>query len=79
MLRFEFVSVLAESNILFKTNSLQTVEVKGVNKLNNTITRHYMLFLFICQFMLLILSKDKTISHLGLSELLVILSSLTLT
>ena len=65
--------------MLFKNNGLQTVEVKGVNKLNNTITRHHMLFLFIRQFMLLILSKDKTISHLGLGELLVIMSSLTLT
>ena len=44
LLRFEFVSVLTETDMLFKTNGLQTLEVKEVNKLNDTIAQHHMLF-----------------------------------
>ena len=45
LLRFEFVSILAESDLLFKTNGRQTPEVKEVNKLNNTIAQHHRLFI----------------------------------
>ena len=44
LLRFEFVSVLAESSLLFKTNGRQTPEVKEFNKLNDTVPQHHMLF-----------------------------------
>ena len=75
LLRFEFVSVLAENGLLFKTNDPQTLEVEEVNKLNYTIAKHYMLFfIIILQFMLVILSKDQTVSRLGLSELHVVIS-----
>ena len=75
LLRFEFVSVLAESDILFKTNSLQPLVVNEVNKLDDTIAQHHTLFFIILrQFMLVILSTDLTISRLGLSDLLVVMS-----
>ena len=61
--------------MLFKTNGLQTLEVKEVKKLNNPIAQHHILFTkIICSFMLLILSKEQTLSRLGLSALLVITS-----
>ena len=44
LLPFEFVSVLTESDMLFKTNGLQTLEVNDVNKLNDAIAQHHMLF-----------------------------------
>ena len=44
LLRFEFVSVLTESDMLVKTNGQQPLEVKKVNKLNDTIAQHHMLF-----------------------------------
>ena len=44
LLPFEFVSVLTESDMLFKTNGLQTLEVKDVNKLNDAIAQHHMFF-----------------------------------
>ena len=72
VLRFEFASTLAQSDLLFKTNCWQTLVVKENNKLNDTIAQLHMFI--IRQFMLLFLSKDQTISHLGLSELLVIMS-----
>ena len=62
LLRFNFVSVLVESGLLFKTNGPQTLEVKEVNKLNDTIAQHHMLFFIIIRHgMLVILSKDQTI------------------
>ena len=45
VLRFEFVSVLVDSRLLFNTNDTQTLEVKGDNKLNNTIALHHILFI----------------------------------
>ena len=42
LLRFEFVSLLAESSLLFKTNGRQTLEVKDDNKLNDAIAQHHM-------------------------------------
>ena len=47
LLRFVFVSVIAESDLLFKTNGRQTLEVKEVKKLNDTIAQHHMLFTII--------------------------------
>ena len=49
--------------------------MKEVNKLDDTITQyHTLFFIIIRQFMLVILSTDLTISRLGLSELLVVMS-----
>ena len=45
LLRFEFVSIIAESGLLFKTNGQQTLDVKEVKKLNYTIAKHHMLFI----------------------------------
>ena len=44
LLRFEFVSVLTESDMFIKTNGRQTLEVKEVNKLNDPIAQHHILF-----------------------------------
>ena len=60
--------------MLFKTTGRQPLDVKEANKLNDTIAQHHMVLIIIHQFMLLILSKDHTISRLGISELLVIAS-----
>ena len=40
---FDFVSVLVESDLFFKTDGPQTLEVKEVSKLNDTIAQHHML------------------------------------
>ena len=59
LLRFDFVSVLSESDLLLKTNCLQPLEVNEDNKLTDTIAQHHMLFFIIIRHgMLVILSKD---------------------
>ena len=58
LLRFEFVSVLAESELLFKANSPQTLEVKADNKRNDTIAQHHMLFI-IHRFILLTSQRTR--------------------
>ena len=47
VLGFVFVSVSAENDRLFKTDGRQTLEAKEVNKLNDTIAKHHMLFFII--------------------------------
>ena len=75
MLRFVFVSVIAENDLLFKTDGSQTLEVKEDNKLSDTIAqRHILSTKIICPFMQVIFSKDQTISRLEFSELPVIMS-----
>ena len=74
VLRFELVSILAESNLPFKTNGPQTLVAMDDNKLDDTIVQHHMLFIIIRQFMPAIFSKDQTISLLWFSELLVTMS-----
>ena len=58
LLRFEFVSVLAESDLLFKANCPQTLEVKADNKRNDTIAQHHMLFI-IHRFILLTSQRTR--------------------
>ena len=43
--RFESVSVLAEGNVLLKTNGRRPLDVKEVNKLNDTIPQHHTFFI----------------------------------
>ena len=78
LLRFDFVSILAESGVVFMTNGLQPLVVKEDNKRNDTTAQHHMLFIIIRRFMLPILSKDQTVSRLGHSELLVVMSKFDL-
>ena len=55
------------------------LEVKEVNKLNDTIAQHHMFFMITRRFMPVFLSTDQTISRLGLGDLLVVMRSLTMT
>ena len=68
VLRFELVSILAESNLPFKTNGPQTLVAMDDNKLDDTIVQHHTLLINIRQFMPLILTKDQTLSRLGIGD-----------
>ena len=60
--------------MFFKTDGRQPLVVKEVSKLNDTIAQHHMPLINIRQFMPVIFSTDLTLSLLGRSELLVIMS-----
>ena len=60
--------------ILQKTSILQPLEVKEVNELNEAVAQHHIHLTIIRQFMLVILKTDQTLSHLEVSQLLVVMT-----
>ncbi|ELP90849.1 hypothetical protein EIN_359320 [Entamoeba invadens IP1] len=79
LLRLEFISVLAEGDHIFQLNGPQNLEVKGINKLNDTIAqRHTLMFIILRQFFVLILDQDKLISKMALHELVLLMNKFDL-